>query len=168
MQWHLSDRGDQWARIIADNHYNRQKKGSKQFVPPGRCLVLVTHDRDAFWITSWPYAEFTKHAWAGAWVCSAFRNERPDKYLSSALITQALQASIAKFGPPPDGLGMITFVDPKKVRRKRDLGRCYRKAGFVEVGETKVNKLVALQLLPDAMPEMRAANPSYESQTELF
>lgn len=168
MQWHLSDRGDQWTRIIADNHYNRQKKGAKQFVPPGRCLVLITHDRDAFWVTSWPFAEYTKHAWAGAWVCSAFRNEAPDKYLSSALITQAIAATRAVFGPPPDGLGMVTFVDPTKVRHKRDLGRCYRKAGFKVAGETKVNKLVALQLLPDAIPEARAALPGRESQVLLF
>ncbi len=63
---------------------------------------------------------------------------------------------------------MVTFVDPSKVRRKRDLGRCYRKAGFKEVGETKVNKLIALQLMPDAMPTAREANPAYESQTEMF
>lgn len=39
----------------------------------------------AVWITSWPFAE--KHAWPGAWVCSAFRNEGDE--LSSTLITSA-------------------------------------------------------------------------------
>jgi hypothetical protein len=52
--------------------------------------------------------------------------------------------------PPPQG--MVTFVDASKVRRKRDPGRCYRRAGFVEAGRTK-GGLVALQLLPGAMPE---------------
>jgi hypothetical protein len=47
---------------------------------------------------------------------------------------------------------MVTFVDPTKVRRKRDWGRCYRKAGFVPVGRTK-GDLVALQMTPDRMPE---------------
>jgi hypothetical protein len=73
MQWRISDRADPEARALADRHYNRQKPGTPQFVPPGRCLVLVCDK--AFWVTSWPFAEYTKHAWAGAWVCSAFRNE---------------------------------------------------------------------------------------------
>ncbi len=37
--WHLSDRADPAARVIADRHYSRQKPGTPQFVPPGRCLV---------------------------------------------------------------------------------------------------------------------------------
>lgn len=40
MIWQLSDRADPEARRIADRHYNRQKPGTPQFVPPGRCLVL--------------------------------------------------------------------------------------------------------------------------------
>lgn len=123
MRWTLSHRADPNARELADRHYNRQKVGSPQFVPPGRCLVLYarTGSGEAFWITSWPFAEYVKHEWAGAWVCSAFRNEAAA--LSSELITEALAASKAYFGAPPP-LGMITFVDGDKVRRKRDLGRC--------------------------------------------
>jgi hypothetical protein len=75
MHWHLSHRADPVTRAIADRHYNRQKIGTDQFVPPGRCVVLRTDLGDAFWVTSWPFARFTKHDWAGAWVCSAFRNE---------------------------------------------------------------------------------------------
>lgn len=103
----------------------------------------------AFWVTSWPFAEYVKHAWAGAWVCSAFRNERPDLYRSSDLIVDAIAATRSYWNPPT--LGMITFVDRIKTRRKRDPGRCYRRAGFKHVGETE-GGLVALQLLPDAMP----------------
>lgn len=150
MNWHRSYRADVDARLIADRHYNRQSVGSAQFVPPGRCVVLVIPGA-ALWITSWPFAEYVKHAWPGAWVCSAFRNERPDLYLSSDLIREALAATLSIW-PLPPALGMITFVDRGKTRRKRDPGRCYRKAGFTEVGET-AGGLVALQLLPDAMPE---------------
>lgn len=152
MNWRLSYRADPAVRIIADRHYNRQSIGAAQFVPPGRCVVLVIPSA-AFWVTSWPFAEYVKHAWAGAWVCSAFRNERPDAYLSSALITEALAATCFYWRPP--ALGMITFVDRDKTRRKRDPGRCYRKAGFREVGETQ-GGLVALQLLPEQMPEAYA------------
>lgn len=148
MNWTLSHRADRDALPIADRHYNRQKVGSPQFVPPGRCIVLLTPNKDAFWVTSWPFAQYVKHAWGGAWICSAFRNE--SDILSSLLILEAV-AITRSIWPIPD-LGMVTFVDPTKVRRKRDWGRCYRKAGFKECGMTK-GGLVALQLLPDSMPE---------------
>jgi hypothetical protein len=148
--WLRSWRADPRAREIADRHYNRQKVGAKQFVPPGRCLVLVIPGV-AFWITSWPFAQYVKHAWGGAWVCSAFRNERPDLHLSSDLIREAVAATRAEWPDVPD-LGMITFVDTTKTRHKRDPGRCYRKAGFTHAGYTKAG-LVALQLLPAEMPQ---------------
>ena len=148
MAWALSYRADPPAVAIADRHYNRQKVGSPQFVPPGRCVVLMTPAQDALWVTSWPFAEYVKHAWPGAWVCSLFRNEGP--VLASVLVTQAVAATRAVYGDPPD-LGMVTFVNADKVRRKRDPGRCYLRAGWTRVGETK-GGLIALQLLPDAMP----------------
>lgn len=146
--WELSNRADQTVRPLADRHYNRQKIGAPQFVPPGRCLVLATPERDAFWITSWPFAQYVRHAWAGAWVCSAFRNE--GAALSSTLILDAVAATRWKY-PETPALGMVTFVDPTKVRHKRDFGRCYRRAGFQHVGFTK-GGLYALQLLPASMP----------------
>lgn len=148
MRWLVSHRADPAVVPLADRHYNRQKVGSPQFAPPGRCLVLKTRDVDAFWITSWPFAEYVKHAWAGAWVCSAFRNE--GEQLSSELIREAVAITRGHYGEPP-ALGMITFVDTNKTRRKRDPGRCYRRAGFRHVGHTK-GGLVALQLLPADMP----------------
>jgi len=148
--WQLSDRADPVARKLADRHYNRQSIGAAGFVPPGRCLVLRTADGDAFWVTSWPFAEYVRHAWGGAWVCSAFRNEAPDKYLSSDLVTQAVAATMSVWTPPE--LGMVTFVNRDKTRRKRDPGRCFRKAGFLPDGETK-GGLVALRLAPEDMPD---------------
>ena len=149
MRWIESWRADPLARAIADRHYNRQKVGAKQFVPPGRCLVLRTREADALWITSWPFAEYVKHAWAGAWVCSAFRNE--SEHLSSELIREAVAATVWRYGEAPPQ-GFVTFVDTSKVRRKRDWGRCYRKAGWEPCGLT-AGGLVALQLLPEHMPE---------------
>lgn len=151
--WQLSWRADPVARQIADRHYNRQSIGSAQFVPPGRCLVLTTPnstgERGCLWVTSWPFAEYVQHAWAGAWMCSAFRNEAPDAYLSSDLIRDAVAATVAEWDPPE--LGMVTFVDAAKTRRKRDPGRCFLRAGFRVVGETKKG-LVALALAPEDMP----------------
>ncbi len=151
--WWLSHRADPKAVPLADRHYTRQHPGAPQFVPPGRCMVLVTAAYEALWVTSWPFAEYVRHAWPGAWVCSLFRNE--SRHLSSEMIREAVAATRAFFGEPPP-LGMVTFVDAKKTRRKRDPGRCFRKAGFRPCGRTK-GGLFALQLLPLEMPEAEAA-----------
>lgn len=154
MKWCASHRADPEAVRIADRHYNRQKIGTPQFVPPGRCIVLLTACERALWVTSWPFAEYTKHAWAGAWVNSCFRNEGAG--LSSELIREAIAVTRWHW-PDVPVLGMVTFVDPDKTRRKRDPGRCYRRAGFRHVGETK-GGLVTLQILPERMPN--ACEPS--------
>jgi len=153
MNWFLSHRADRRALPLADRHYNRQKVGSPQFVPPGRCIVLLTNDADALWVSSWPFAEYVKHAWAGAWICSCFRNE--SEVLSSVLIAEAVAVTRSIWGIPPP-LGMVTFVDTAKTRPKRDPGRCYRRAGFVPCGHTK-GGLFALRLTPESMP--LPANP---------
>jgi hypothetical protein len=147
--WRRSWRSDPAALPLADRHYNRQKIGSPQFVPPGRCLVLLTADRTALWVTSWPFAEYVKHAWGGAWVNSLFRNE--GGHLSSDLIRHAVAHTRAEWPDVPD-LGMISFIDAGKTRRKRDPGRCYRRAGWSHVGST-ASGLYALQQLPAVMPD---------------
>lgn len=129
----------------------------------------MADDCRAVWVTSWPFAEFVKHAWAGAWMCSAFRNEGAG--LASELIRQAVSATLAHYGAPP-ALGMVTFIDRRKVRptkvRGTDVwGWTYRRAGFSECGETK-GGLLALQLLPADMPEPSAAMPRSMAGTPLF
>lgn len=158
-RWQLSDRADPRAVAVADRHYNRQAIGSPQFVPPGRCVVLRTPEANALWVTSWPFAEYVKHAWPGAWVCSIFRNESP--HLASELIREAVAATLHVW-PKAPSLGMVTFVDRDKTRRKRDPGRCFRRAGFEVCGETK-GGLVALQLLPEAMPDPAEALGTQQS-----
>ena len=148
--WRLSWRADPVGADLADRHYNRQSPGSDQFVPPGACLVLVADDDRSVWTTSWPLAEYVKHDWPGAWVNSLFRREGGD-VVASEMIRQAVAITRWKWPDVPD-LGMVTMVDPGKVRRKRDPGRCYRKAGFRLVGTTKGGLLV-FQMLADEMPE---------------
>lgn len=158
MIWQLSHRADPAARAIADRHYSRQKPGTPQFVPPGRCVVLYAQvgTTGAYWVTSWPFGEYVKHRWPGAWVCSAFRNEGIPKTIvqSSDMVRQAWAATRAIFGePPPEGA--ITFIDPDKVRdgRKsgRQLGRCFILAGGEYDGETK-GGLVAIKFRPEQLP----------------
>lgn len=160
MDWVVSHRADPVARVLADRHYNRQKIGSPQFVPPGRCCVLVERSARAFWVTSWPFAEYVKHEWAGAWVCSAFRSEEGGR--ASDMIRDAVAATRAHFGDPPP-LGMVTFVDSRKVEPiliggVPSWGRTWIKAGFHYVGKTKAG-LLAYQLLPNDMPEAYPALP---------
>ena len=169
MKWCLSHRADPVACQIADRHYNRQKPGTPQFVPPGSCLVLLTDCARAFWVTSWPIAEYVKHAWAGAWICSAFRSEGAGT--ASELILQAIAATRAHYGDPP-ALGMVTFIDrdmvrPIMARGEPVWGWTWRKAGFREVGETK-GGLLAMQLLPDAMPGPEHAKPRSMHGLPLF
>lgn len=147
MIWSLSHRADTAALPLADRHYNRQKPGSPQFVPPGRCLVLLAPG--ALWVTSWPFAEYVRHRWAGAWVNSCFRREAGPK--ASKLIRAAVAATRWNWPDVPP-LGMITFIDRDKVRKKADYGFCYLRAGFKVCGETE-GGLLALQLLPGDMPE---------------
>lgn len=160
MDWHLSHRADQRARVLADRHYNRQKIGTPQFVPPGRCVVLLDGEEKAFWVSSWPFAQYVKHDWAGAWVCSAFRNEGAG--VASEMIREAVAATRFCYGEPP-ALGMITFVDPRKVqptvrRGQKFWGYSYWKAGFKAVGQTK-GKLWAFQMLPHEMPAAAEPKP---------
>jgi hypothetical protein len=144
--WVRCGRNDDEGRVLADRHYNRQKIGAPGFVPPGRCIVLKTPAADALWVTSWPFAQYVRHAWAGAWVNSLFRNE------SCALSSDMIRAAVLKtmeFWDAPE-IGIITFVDADKTRKKRDPGRCYRKAGFRHVGFTK-GGLWAFQLTAGEM-----------------
>lgn len=163
MYWFESDRCDPMVRPLADRHYNRQSVGAKNFAPPGSCYVLTTVEYGAYWISSWPFAEYVKHAWAGAWICTAFRNERrrhplssrPGRYLSSELIVQAVAATMHQWGTPPP-LGMITFVDVDETKPKEHPGKCFLEAGFKPAGGSK-GGLVALKLDPADFPNPDAA-----------
>ena len=161
MPWHLSNRADPRGARLADRHYSRKTPGAAQFTPPGRCVVFLTSAGNALRVSSWPYPQYVKHAWRGAWLCSLFRNE--SDVLSSTLITQAVTCTRWQWGDPP-ALGMVTFVDTTQIRHKRDPGRCFRKAGWQQVGLTK-GGLVVLQLLPCDMPP---ALPASGTQLSLF
>lgn len=171
MQWAESWRADPVARVLADRHYNRQKVGADQFVPPGACVVLRTLAGDAYWVTSLPLAQYVKHEWAGAWVCSAYRREGVAP-LASAAIAEALAVTRHLKGDPPP-LGIVTFIDPRIVpgflRRSPtgpllEWGYSYFKAGWRYAGWTK-GGLFARQLLPAEFPE---AAPPLSLTPDLF
>jgi hypothetical protein len=151
MRWSVSHRFDPRGARFADRHYSRQKPGTPQFVGNGSGVVLIAPrlgEVRGLWVTKWQRFVRTEW-WLDTWVCSLFRNEGLG--LSSELITEAVAATRAVWGDPPRN-GFTTFVDAQKTRRKRDPGRCYRKAGWNEVGETKAG-LIVLRLSCDDFPE---------------
>ena len=88
-----------------------------------------------------------------------------------------MAATREAWGKPPVG-GSVTTVDPERTRRKRDPGRCFRRAGFVELPDrTKDRGLVILYLAPSAHPEpvqaihtqlaMAVASPVWSASTEI-
>lgn len=163
MRWHLSNRADPRALPLANAHYSRQSLDADQFVAPGACVVLLTADASALWVSLYQRPEYTDHDWPGAWVCSLFRNTRSDRDLSSELIREAVAATRAAWGTPPCE-GMVTFVNPRKVRAKRDPGRCFLRAGFAHCGITG-GGLIALRLRPSEMPD---PSPARGASLHLF
>lgn len=152
MSWARTWRADPRAAALADRHYSRKSPGASQFAPPGPVLVLITPDADALWVswrTAYPDADWLRDAWC----CTLFRNEAPERYLSSDLVTEAVAATVAAWGPPPAG-GFVTTIDAARIRRKRDPGRCFLRAGFVALDElTKDRGLVILRLAPADHPD---------------
>lgn len=108
MPWRLSHRFSAASRALADRHYNRQTPTWPQFVPPGRCLVLLA-EGPALWVTSWPV--YAQHAWRGAWVNTLFRREGGP--VASGLITAAVAATRWRWPAIPD-LGMVTSLTPAR------------------------------------------------------
>lgn len=158
MNWSLSNSHDPRGCALADRHYSRKKPGSNQFAPPGRRIVLLK-DPDAVWCTSWPYADLVAHDYPGAMLCTIFRNE--SDVLSSLLVREALAATRWKYPDLPE-LGIVTFVNASKVRRKRDPGRCFLRAGFERQPDSR-RGLVVLQCLPANWPDAEAPLGAQES-----
>lgn len=84
-------------------------------------------------------------------MCSAFRRERGP--LASDLIREAVARTVQYSFDTPSwaiedlpALGMVTFIDERKVKDKENFGRCYLIAGFEYAGRTKKDDLLALQL----------------------
>lgn len=129
---------DYRLRRLRDAHYSTDLRhvGAKTVGAPGRRLAFVTFEGTAGWVSHYRYLGLDE-----GYVCSFFRNEGAG--LASELIVAAIDATEQRWGPPPRWL---TLIDEAKVRRKRDPGRCFRRAGFRPVGRTKDRGLLILEL----------------------
>lgn len=137
--WIRTHAMDQSGMLLADRHYSRQSIGNPKWNRPGNNLVLRTAMGDAVW-TTW---NGIRDDGLEAWECTIFRNEAPEKYLSSDMIRAAVQVTITEWGELPRD-GIITYVAANKVRSTNS-GCCFKKAGFKHIGESKVNKLLLFQ-----------------------
>jgi hypothetical protein len=132
------DDGNPWAQVglqdararrLADSHYSRQTPGSPQVLPPGKRLLLLTRDGRAVWGVCENLDPWQGHRWR----VTLFRREPGGELLSSALVRLATGLTLDYWrqhygGLPP--VPLTTEVDPRCVRRKRDPGRCFRRAGW--------------------------------------
>jgi hypothetical protein len=91
--------------------------------------------------------------------------------LASDLIREALAVTQFVYGAPPalqcvhcgKDVALVTFIDADKVRRKRDAGRCYVRAGFDRCTATTKGGLTVVHIAPAALPHAQApALPLFE------
>lgn len=147
--WRLSDRYDPALVALADEHYPRQTRGSPQCIAPGAYVALVTADKTAGWVSL--RQRYRSDGRADAWINTLFRKTGPG--LASEMILDAVAHTRSRWPVVPSA-GMFTFIDPGKIRHKRDPGRCYLWAGFRRIAVTPKG-LIVLQLVPADMPAAR-------------
>lgn len=159
MRWVHVHKADAAAVALANRHYPRRRP-ARQVGAPGPTVILRTPEGDALWST---YASLHARTdgYPTAWAVGYFRNE--SSHRGSELILEALAATRHVLGAPPAD-GVVTYVDPAKVRSNRRPGRVFERAGFELVGRTdpavarKHGRPVLLRfhLAPELMPPAAA------------
>jgi hypothetical protein len=112
--------------LLADRHYSRQKRGTNQFMPPGKTMVL--RNAEGTVVFGWLWQEKRDDGQDG-YNCSIFRNESARR--SSDIILEAERMVVAEWGQNRG----FTYVDGSSVRWKRDPGRCFLRTGWDYVYE---------------------------------
>jgi hypothetical protein len=131
-----------WAKDeLARRHYsarNKRRLQQRQFVGPGRKLVLLSSDGQA--VFAWrDFIDDTVPPQTG-YNCSIFRNEGTVQ--SSLLITEAAAIVRRLWG----NSRCYTLVNAAKIRSTNP-GFCFIMAGWQRCGVTKTGKII-LELLP--------------------
>lgn len=149
--WQQIRDGDSTARRMYERHYSsrryRDGRRPRKFVGPGEYIALSTSDRHALLV----WRRFRDASGQHGVNCAVFRNEAPELYQSSELI---LGAELIAWRRWPMAR-LYTYVNPRRVRRKRDPGRCFRRAGWRVCGETKSGLLILEKLKCDARSAVR-------------
>ena len=132
--------GDSRLRILYNRHYSayqyRDGRQPKKTVGPGEYMALITPEADAIFV----WRKFIDASGQKGVNCAVFRNEGPR--LSSELIHQAMTRARKRW----PGERFYTYVNPKKIRSSNP-GCCFKKAGWIEIGKTKIHNLIILECL---------------------
>ena len=132
--------GDARARGMLNRHYSRNyysdgRRPVKTF-GPGEHILLMTPDSAA--VFGWLHNIIARDDGQEGVCCTLFRNERPEAYLSSALIIAAERFVV--WGWPAEER-LFTYIDPGKVQSSNP-GYCFIKAGWRRAGHSKSGKLL--------------------------
>ena len=139
--WFECRDGDESCRELFHRHYSYREyadgRTPKLFVGPGEKLVLMTERCDALFV----WRKFISDTAQSGVNCAVFRNE--SSILSSQLIREAVDVAWRRW----PGECLFTYVNSKKIRSTNP-GACFKAAGWINRGRTKVNKLVILEKRP--------------------
>ena len=147
--WLPTNRADPAVARLADDHYSRQRKGHRQFSPPGQVIVLyIPGDHWPFraaagWVWHRPHPDKAKRmdGYDGWYNCSFFRNE--SEHLSSELVEQAIEWALYIWGPPE--CGYDTYVMPSMIKSPNP-GYCFQVVGWAKDGWSSDGKKRRLYL----------------------
>ena len=150
--WREVSKCDRFAICFAAPHYSIATPLAAELGPPGMKIVLFGEDFRALWGSHRPAPwakrthgvkrmdKFEGHS------CFIFRNDGGPQ--SSGIIRQAVAITAMEWNLAP----FITYVAIDKVRRKRDPGRCFIKAGFHRVSvkeKTKHGPMLRMEMDQD-------------------
>jgi hypothetical protein len=129
---HLKD-GDPSCLSMFLRHYTaRQRRKIRQFVGPGEKMVLMTPNAHALFV----WRKFKSDNGQTGVNCAVFRNE------GGGLASDLIRAADTEAWQRWPGERLYTYVDPSKVRHKRDPGRCFLRAGWRKCGVTAKGLLI--------------------------
>lgn len=137
--WLYAKQNDPYAVSMYLRHYSRKNNSSidnmlvSGCAGPGETISLLSAKGDA--VFTWKLEVFRQDGQTGI-NCAIFRNE--GELLSSLLIIEACSIAWQRW----PGARLFTFVNADKVRRKRDPGRCFIRAGWKQCGISKGGLLI--------------------------
>jgi hypothetical protein len=144
MNWYAIKDGAPEAFAMYHRHYScvkyRRKNRQRLFVGPGEKIVLMTNDSSALFV----WRKFIDKSGQQGVNCAIFRNEHPERYLSSDLILEAEQIAWQRW----PGERLYTYVNARKIRSVNP-GCCFKVAGWTVCGRTVSRKLIILEKLPE-------------------
>jgi hypothetical protein len=143
MDWQRVTKFDERACKLADRHYSRRKIGSRQFMPPGQTVILLSNDETAVFGWWRPHPDSGIKAWnkLDGWTCTIFRNEGVAR--SSELIMQA-EMFLLSLGVSVGADGLLTYVWDEKIKGENP-GYCFKKAGWKTIGRSADKRKTLLQ-----------------------